>query len=533
MQGKNEIWLETTHGRRGKCKSQFKAVFNKVLISGLVLATFVSTGAMAAPAYAVEVNPRAGTTMEYGMSVEQATQNIKNTIDYIKANLKNGSLVDSALIDLSNQLYSLDSAIQANGGTVSQDVKTLLGDVEVTLAKVSSKNAGQAKIALAVVMSNLGVDGTTANQAQADASSSTIKFTDVPDNKWYTDGIYACAKKGLVSGVGDNKFNPFDTMTRCEFLTVVVRYLYQDAIKTYDGPTTEWWTMYYNIALQKGLIKSSEFSKADMKVGMSRQEMALVISRALAELGQSPDKVVSSSKIADYTTIGSYYQDAVKVTYTAGIISGTDSKGTFNPMGTLNRAEACTVLNRLTEPGTRSPKQGTEDNNSDSFSGHSNDDGTITIGSGGYGHNSNYDDHRFDQSATHQEWVEGQKHNDPQVGDVVIKADGTRVTLEATNINGTMILGWGANGPQGVDPYTGVVGENGTVRVGSSAWWDSSQLIKDPASGSVFSRREWQEIRDYAKPTTPGTYEGQKGGLYDWYEWDTFLEEWCWYGPKI
>lgn len=510
----------------------FSNKINSFLTSVLALTLILSTGAMAAPAYAVEVNPRAGTTMEYGMTVEQSIQNIKNTVDYIKANLKNGSLVDSALIDLSNQLYALDTAIQSNGGTVSEDVKTLLGDIETTLSRISSKNASQAKVALAVVMSNLGVDGATVNQAQADASSSTIKFTDVPDGEWYTDGIYACAKKGLVQGVGDNKFNPFATMTRSEFLTVVVRYLYPDAIKTYDGPTTEWWTMYYNIALQKGLIKNTEFTKADMSVGMSRQEMALVISRALASLGQTPDKVVSSSKIADYATIGSYYQDAVKVTYTAGIISGTDSKGTFNPMGTLNRAQACTVLNRLTEPETRSPQQGTEDNKQETSTGHTNEDGTVTLVGGGYNHNSNYDDHRFDESATHQEWVEGQNHNDPQVGDTVIKADGTRVVLEATEINGDMILGWSpTTGPQGVDPYTGVVAVNGTYKLGHLAWWDSSPLVKDPVTGSVFSTQEWKTIRSKMTPTYDGKTEGEHGGYGNWFEWDGWA--WIWDGPSL
>lgn len=364
------------------------------------------------------------------------------------------------------------------------------------------------------------------------AMAADIKFTDVPDGEWYTDGIYACAQKGLVQGVGDNQFAPEKTMTRAEFIAVVVRYLYQDDIKNYQGATDQWWTMYYNIALKQGLIKRSEFtvSANDMGVAMKRQEMALVISRALAELGETPDKVVSSSKIADYATIGSYYKDAVKETYTVGIITGEDTKGTFNPMGTLNRAQACTVLNRLTEPTSRSPKQGTEDNNSDSFSGHSNDDGTITIGSGGYGHNSNYDDHRFDESATHQEWVEGQTHNKPQVGDVVIKADGTRVTLEATNINGKMILGWSSTtGPQGVDPYTGAIAQNGTYRVGDSAWWDTSPLVKDPVTGSVFSKQEWVTIKSKMKPTYDGKTEGEHGGYGNWFEWDGWA--WIWDGP--
>ena len=363
--------------------------------------------------------------------------------------------------------------------------------------------------------------------------AASVSFEDVPEGVWYYDAVMACAEKGLVSGVGNNQFAPDKTMTRVEFITVVVRYLYPDTIKNYDGDKSQWWTFYYNIAIQEGLIKTTEFTAADMSVGMSRQEMALVISRALAELGQTPDKIVSSSKIPDYATIGSYYKDAVRVTYTAGIISGTDSSGTFSPMGTLTRGQACTVLYRLTEANTRSPQTGTEDNKQDTSANQNNGDGTVTISSGnnGYGHNSAFDDTRFEQSATHQEWVEGQTHNKPQVGDVVIKADGTRVTLEATEINGCMILGWGANGPQGVDPYTGALGTSGEAyKVGSLAWWDSSRLVKDPATGSVFSTKEWIQIQVYCYPDYDGKANGELGGLNNWYEWwDRGV--WNWVGP--
>ena len=208
------------------------------------------------------------------------------------------------------------------------------------------------------------------------AQATIVSFDDVPEGGWYYDAVMACAEKGLVSGIGNNQFAPEKTMTRVEFITVVVRYLYPDAIKNYDGDKSQWWTPYYNIAVQENLIKTTEFTKADMTVAMNRQEMALVISRALAELGQTPDKVVDSGKIADYSTIGSYYKDAVRVTYTAGIISGVDTNGTFSPMGTLTRAQACTVLNRLTEPTTRSPKEGTTDNSQTTTP---DDNGYITV----------------------------------------------------------------------------------------------------------------------------------------------------------
>ena len=515
MQDKSEIWLETIHGRKNKCKSQFKAALNKVLISGLVLTTILSTGAMAVPAYAAEVTPQKTYTMEYGVSVEQAMKDIRNTVAYIQQNIKNGSIVSSSLENLAKQIYSLESAVKAQGGEVSQDVKALLDEVETFASTVKTAKSMNVTLAVASVKANLGLDMVTANQSQSSNSSSntsatqsTIKFTDVPENAWYYKYVMDCANKGLVSGVGDNQFNPNGVMSRAQFFTVIVRYLYPDAVKSYQGPSAHWWDAYYNIAVEKGLITVEEFRNDEtISQGMSRQEMALVISRALETKGQAPEVLVNSSKIADYNSIGTYYRTAVRTTYTAGIISGVDSKGTFKPQGTLTRAEACTVLVRLTNytptgnTQTETPIQ------------------TPT----------NKDDGRFDTGAQHQEFREGEVHTEPHVGDVVIKADGTRVTLEATKIGTRMVLGWGANGPQGVDPYSGC--GNGVYQVGGLSWWDHSTLIKDPTTGSVFSQKEWLQIRKEFKPTYEGK-EGEIGGLNNWYECD---EDgmWLWRGPAL
>lgn len=336
-----------------------------------------------------------------------------------------------------------------------------------------------------------------------------------------------CAKKGLISGIGGGLFAPNKIMTRVEFLTVVTRYLYPDAIKNYDGDTSEWWKIYYNVSLEKGLIKDSEFTANDMQVAMTRQEMALVISRALAERGESPATIVSSSAIPDYATIGSYYKDAVRVTYTAGIIGGTDNSGTFSPMGTLTRGQACTVLYRLTEPQSRTPLTGTEQNTQTDVKGHGTQPDKVTIGSGGPTGGSAYQDNRFEKGQGTQTFKEGDTHYAPHVGDIVIKADGTRVVLESTVINGTEILGWGANGPQGVDPYTGLF----TQKVGELSYFDASPLYKDFVTGSVFSEREWNAISTALLPTTPGKKDGEISSN-KWYEWSNVFQDWMWIGPS-
>lgn len=60
----------------------------------------------------------------------------------------------------------------------------------------------------------------------------------------------------------------------------------------------------------------------------------------------------------------------------------------------------------------------------------------------------------------HQTFKEGEKHTKPYIGDVVIKADGSKVVINATFVGNNLILGL----YQGVDIITGVQAPNGVLK---------------------------------------------------------------------
>ena len=85
-----EICMEQTHSR-SKCKREFKGVLNKVLVSGLILATVLGSSTTAF-AYSGNIqdavnnamnNSTTQITSEYGVSVESAISQIRNTINSI------------------------------------------------------------------------------------------------------------------------------------------------------------------------------------------------------------------------------------------------------------------------------------------------------------------------------------------------------------------------------------------------------------------------------------------------------------------
>lgn len=348
---------------------------------------------------------------------------------------------------------------------------------------------------------------TISEETAADLSS----FSDLQGYDWAKNAIMAMTNKGLFSGTGKitngvGTFAPAKTMTRAEFVTVVVRALYNDELSkmpSSGGPN--WWENSYDLAVEKGILKSSELDNGTMDKGMSRQEMALVLVRATEQLGQSPSQLVSTGKIADYSTVGTYYKDSVVKAYSMGMLAGTDAKGTYAPQATMNRAQGAAVLNRLVDSSSRIKVDFSVPSNPVSSS--------ITI-------------------------YEGQaRSNRPaQAGDTFVKADGTKVVLQKDQYG---IVGGG----QGVAPdiglnYNGeVCKDQGVFTYDNRAVSFTDSLGKELNNQTYMINRttgtghwgsEWQYLESkIARPTSPGSKDGEVSkDVYRLYKWDSIMELW-------
>ena len=94
-------------------------------------------------------------------------------------------------------------------------------------------------------------------------------FYDLGSHEWARPAIEDMSTgtyKGLFSGKtapneqGLAQFDPNGTMTRAEFITVVTRALYSDQLANMPAVSGEYWySNNYDVALDNGLIKDSEF----------------------------------------------------------------------------------------------------------------------------------------------------------------------------------------------------------------------------------------------------------------------------------
>ena len=165
----------------------------------------------------------------------------------------------------------------------------------------------------------------------------------------------ACVQHGAIEGTttpvnGIGTFNPGGKVTLSQFITVLTRLIAADKIDTsLSGPGIHWAMPNYSAAIDVGLIYSYEYSssKTDLDKALSREEMAVMLSRA-AEINGEPLEILPGieNNIGDLDKVSSDKVTAVKQAYSCGLLAG-DNNGNFNPKNTMTRAEMATVVCRL------------------------------------------------------------------------------------------------------------------------------------------------------------------------------------------
>lgn len=181
-------------------------------------------------------------------------------------------------------------------------------------------------------------------------AESDTTFTDI-NNHWAKADIMELASRGIVKGVGNNKFNPEGPVKVDEFIKICL-----SAIGTqFDTSKYPYWaTPYINEALKMGIIDVKQFPNTQRAI--TREEMASVLIRTYGKV----ESIYSSNlnqeiikTIGDYSLINDYYKDSVLKAYNVGLLRG--NKGLFRPTATTTRAEAVSVIMLLLKPEKLKP----------------------------------------------------------------------------------------------------------------------------------------------------------------------------------
>ncbi len=175
-------------------------------------------------------------------------------------------------------------------------------------------------------------------------------FDDIK-NHWAKVPIEALAARGVVRGTSDVTFNPQGNITRADFITLIVRYFdFRSANKDNfsDVNSDKYYAQPIAIAKGLGIVTGTGDNKYNPLNYISRQDMMVIYNRALKESGQYQklEKIEKSLKdFTDKNNVSMYAVDSVDYMISTGIIKGANNL--INPKASTTRAEVSQVLYNL------------------------------------------------------------------------------------------------------------------------------------------------------------------------------------------
>lgn len=179
-------------------------------------------------------------------------------------------------------------------------------------------------------------------------NQSTDTFGDIANVTWAKNEIEVLAGKGIISGKGNDKFDPSNNITRAEFVALIARMLQVDGdvsdLSFEDVDTNAWYAEDLAAAYSEGLIAGKSATEFAPTANISRQEAAMVITNVLEYLGYIAEESteVIDGVFTDNSNVASWASSAVATVYREEIMVGKGEK--FDPNGLASRAEAARMI---------------------------------------------------------------------------------------------------------------------------------------------------------------------------------------------
>ena len=196
-----------------------------------------------------------------------------------------------------------------------------------------------------------GVKGATAgnsNTQKPAVKPVPVTFSDIDSVTWAKPAITYLAERGIVSGRGNGEFAPNDTVTREEFVKLIVATFATNiggSNCSFEEVSSDRWSYpYIATATELGLVNGVDDTHFHPTGGITREDLAVILYRAYQLAGK--DAKASELSFADADSISDYAKDAVSALVEIGVMNGMGD-GTFAPKSVVTRAQAAKAIYEL------------------------------------------------------------------------------------------------------------------------------------------------------------------------------------------
>ncbi|MVP02460.1 SpoIID/LytB domain-containing protein [Paenibacillus lutrae] len=173
-------------------------------------------------------------------------------------------------------------------------------------------------------------------------------FADLPGTHWAFKTVEELTANHMINGTSESTFEPQRSITRAEFTALLVRAMKLSAsgMHTFtDVRADEWYADSIAIAFQAGIVEGKTSTTFEPKANITRQEMVAMMMRAYNKAAAGSASAAAS--FTDESEVADWALPYVKIAAELNLIDGREN-GKFVPNGMSTRAEAATIIKRIT-----------------------------------------------------------------------------------------------------------------------------------------------------------------------------------------
>lgn len=175
------------------------------------------------------------------------------------------------------------------------------------------------------------------------------QFSDVSESDWYATNVKTVYEYGIMQGSGDI-FGVKNSLSIAEAITMAAR-LHSRYHTGTDSFTqgNPWYQVYVDYALENNIISGTY---PDYGQAATRTAFVTILRNALPAEALPPINTVDENMIPD-VSMNAQGASEIYDFYRAGILTGSDTSGTFQPQSTIDRASVSAIVSRMVEPSLR------------------------------------------------------------------------------------------------------------------------------------------------------------------------------------
>ena len=183
----------------------------------------------------------------------------------------------------------------------------------------------------------------------------TNPFADVKKGDWFYGAVQHVQEKGLMNGTSNTTFGPHGTSTRGMIVTILYRLENSPAVSG-ANPFADVAAGKYYIgaaawAAENKIVSGYGDGKFGPEDSITREQMAMILMNYAKVKGRDVSAKADLSKFTDAASVSGYARDAVAWANAAGLIQGDGAK--LNPGGNAERAQVAAILQRFMTEGTK------------------------------------------------------------------------------------------------------------------------------------------------------------------------------------